>query len=196
MRPLLQRLLKQSQPLTQSNSWLIVGLGNPGPNYQSNRHNIGQQVLDVLADKHSQRFKSHKTGTMVAEVPHYSQKLVLAKSQGFMNVSGSPVQKLLQFYSIPLDRLIVIHDELDIEFGELRKKFDGGHAGHNGLRDISAKCGTGYHRLRFGIGRPDGQMAVSDFVLQNFSTTERKELPVLIELAIDQVLEITTPKTT
>ncbi|MDP5025503.1 MAG: aminoacyl-tRNA hydrolase [Aquiluna sp.] len=175
---------------------MIVGLGNPGPNYQSNRHNIGQQVLDVLADKHSQRFKSHKTGTLVAEVPLSSQKLVLAKSQGFMNVSGSPVQKLLQFYSIPLDRLIVIHDELDIEFGELRKKFDGGHAGHNGLRDISAKCGTGYHRLRFGIGRPDGQMAVSDFVLQNFSTTERKELPVLIELAIDQVLEITTPKTT
>ena len=196
MRPLLQRLLKQSQPLTQSNSWLIVGLGNPGPNYQSNRHNIGQQVLDVLADKHSQRFKSHKTATLVAEVPHASQKLILAKSQGFMNVSGSPVQKLLQFYSIPLNRLIVIHDELDIEFGELRKKFDGGHAGHNGLRDISAKCGTGYHRLRFGIGRPDGQMAVSDFVLQNFSTTERKELPVLIELAIDQVLEITTPKTT
>ena len=196
MRPLLQRLLKQSQPLTQSNSWLIVGLGNPGPNYQSNRHNIGQQVLDVLADKHSQRFKSHKTGTLVAEVPLSSQKLVLAKSQGFMNVSGSPVQKLLQFYSIPLDRLIVIHDELDIEFGELRKKFDGGHAGHNGLRDISAKCGSGYHRLRFGIGRPDGQMAVSDFVLQNFSTTERKELPVLIELAIDHVLEITTPKTT
>ena len=110
MRPLLQRLLKQSQPLTQSNSWLIVGLGNPGPNYQSNRHNIGQQVLDVLADKHSQRFKSHKTGTLVAEVPHASQKLILAKSQGFMNVSGSPVQKLLQFYSIPLNRLIVIHD--------------------------------------------------------------------------------------
>jgi peptidyl-tRNA hydrolase, PTH1 family len=196
MRRLLQRLLKQSQPLTQSNSWLIVGLGNPGPNYQSNRHNIGQQVLDVLADKHSQRFKSHKTGTLVAEVPHAPQKLILAKSQGFMNVSGSPVQKLLQFYSIPLHRLIVIHDELDIEFGELRKKFDGGHAGHNGLRDISAKCGTGYHRLRLGIGRPDGQMAVSDFVLQNFSTTERKELTVLIELAIDQVLEITTPKTT
>ena len=196
MRPLLKRLLQQSQPLTTSNSWLVVGLGNPGPNYQSNRHNIGQQVLDVLADKHSQRFKSHKTGTLVAEVSHSSQKLILAKSQGFMNVSGSPVQKLLQFYSIPLDRLLVIHDELDIEFGELRKKFDGGHAGHNGLRDISAKCGTGYHRLRFGIGRPAGQMAVSDFVLQNFSTSERKELPVLIELAIDQVLEITTPKTT
>ena len=197
MRQLLERLLKQqSQPLSSNDSWLIVGLGNPGPNYQSNRHNIGQQVLDVLADKHSQRFKSHKTGTLVAEVSHLSQKLILAKSKGFMNVSGSPVQKLLQFYSIPLDRLIVIHDELDIEFGELRKKFDGGHAGHNGLRDITAKCGAGYHRLRFGIGRPVGQMTVSDFVLQNFSATERKELPVLIELAIDQVLEITTPKTT
>lgn len=197
MRQLLERLLKQqSQPLNKNDSWLIVGLGNPGPNYQSNRHNIGQQIIDVLADKHSQRFKSHKTGTLVAEVSHLSQKLILAKSQGFMNVSGSPVQKLLQFYSIPLDRLIVIHDELDIEFGELRKKFDGGHAGHNGLRDITGKCGAGYHRLRFGIGRPVGQMTVSDFVLQNFSATERKELPVLIELAIDQVLEITTPKTT
>ena len=118
MSQLLKRLLKQqSQPLNNNDSWLIVGLGNPGPNYQSNRHNIGQQVLDVLADKHSQRFKSHKSGAMVAEVSRLSQKLILAKSQGFMNVSGSPVQKLLQFYSIPLDRLVVIHDELDIEFG-------------------------------------------------------------------------------
>jgi peptidyl-tRNA hydrolase, PTH1 family len=196
MRQLLKQLLQQSQPLTQSNSWLLVGLGNPGPNYAQNRHNIGQQVLDAMAEKQNLRFKSHKTGTLVAEYSTPSEKLILAKSQGFMNLSGSPVQKLLQFYSIPLERLIVIHDELDIEFGELRKKFDGGHAGHNGLRDISAKCGSGYHRLRFGIGRPNGQMAVSDFVLQNFSTAEKKELPVLIELAIDHVLEITTPKTT
>ena len=196
MRHLLQRLLKQSQPLTPSNSWLVVGLGNPGPNYQYNRHNIGQQVLGRMAEKENLTFKSHKTGSLVAEYSNPTQKLILAKSQGFMNLSGGPVQKLLQFYSIPLERLIVIHDELDIEFGELRKKFDGGHAGHNGLRDISARCGTGYHRLRFGIGRPNGQMAVSDFVLQNFSTQEKKELPVLIELAIDQVLEITTPKTT
>ena len=174
---------------------MIVGLGNPGPNYASNRHNIGQQVLDVMAEKQNLKFKSHKTGSLVAEYSTHPQKLILAKSQGFMNLSGSPVQKLLQFYSIPLERLVVIHDELDIEFGELRKKFDGGHAGHNGLRDISAKCGSGYHRVRFGIGRPPGQMSVSDFVLQNFSSLERKELPVLIELAIDHVLEITTPKT-
>jgi PTH1 family peptidyl-tRNA hydrolase len=149
-------------------------------------------VLDAMALKQSLRFKSHKTGSLVAEFGQANQKLILAKSQGFMNLSGAPVEKLLQFYSLDASRLIVIHDELDIEFGELRKKFDGGHAGHNGLRDISARCGTGYHRIRFGIGRPKGQMAVSDFVLQNFSSIEVREVPVLIELAIDQVLEITT----
>ena len=189
---LLQLLRRQERQLPSSNTWLVVGLGNPGPNYQHNRHNIGQQVLDAMALKQSLRFKSHKTGSLVAEFGHQNQKLILAKSQGFMNLSGAPVQKLLQFYSLDTSRLIVIHDELDIEFGELRKKFDGGHAGHNGLRDITARCGTGYHRIRFGIGRPNGQMAVSDFVLQNFSTLEAKELPVLMELAIDQVLEITT----
>ena len=189
---LLQLLRRQERQLPSSNTWLVVGLGNPGPNYQHNRHNIGQQVLDAMALKQSLRFKSHKTGSLVAEFGHQNQKLILAKSQGFMNLSGAPVQKLLQFYSLDTSRLIVIHDELDIEFGELRKKFDGGHAGHNGLRDITARCGTDYHRIRFGIGRPNGQMAVSDFVLQNFSTLEAKELPVLMELAIDQVLEITT----
>ena len=192
MKRLLQLLRPQRPQLPSSNTWLVVGLGNPGPNYQHNRHNIGQQVLDVMAQKQSLRFKSHKTGSLVAEFGHQNQKLILAKSQGFMNLSGAPVQKLLQFYSLDTSHLIVIHDELDIEFGELRKKFDGGHAGHNGLRDITARCGTAYHRIRFGIGRPNGQMAVSDFVLQNFSTAEAKELPVLMELAIDQVLEITT----
>ena len=191
---LLQKLLPKKAKLPQSNAWLVVGLGNPGPNYAANRHNIGQQVLDVLASKNGVSFKSHKTSSLVAEFSSQGQKIVLAKSQGFMNLSGSPVQKLLQFYSIDISQLIVIHDELDLEFGDIRKKFDGGHAGHNGLRDISAKCGTGYHRVRFGIGRPPGQQAVSDFVLQNFSTAERKELPVLIELGIDHVLEIIEQK--
>jgi PTH1 family peptidyl-tRNA hydrolase len=189
---LLQLLRRQERQLPSSNTWLVVGLGNPGPNYQQNRHNIGQQVLDVMAAKQSLRFKPHKTGSLVAEFGHEDQKLILAKSQGFMNLSGAPVQKLLQFYSLDISRVVVIHDELDLEFGDTRKKFDGGHAGHNGLRDITARCGTGYHRIRFGIGRPNGQMAVSDFVLQNFASTQVKELPVLIELAIDQVLEITT----
>lgn len=188
---MLQRLLKAPQV---SNAWLVVGLGNPGPNYQSHRHNIGQQVLDVIASKNNVGFKSHKTGSLVAEFSSQGQKVILAKSQGFMNLSGGPVQKLLQFHSLDVSKLIVIHDELDLEFGDIRKKFDGGHAGHNGLRDISAKCGTGYHRVRFGIGRPQGSQSVSDFVLQNFSTTERKELPVLIELAVDHVVEILDSK--
>lgn len=191
---LLQLLNQLKANQTPSHYWLIVGLGNPGPNYQSNRHNIGQMVVDEMAKKNSVSFKSHKTGSLTAEFSSQGQKVVLAKSQGFMNLSGAPVQKLLQFYSLTNSNLIVIHDELDLEFGDIRKKFDGGHAGHNGLRDISAKCGTDYHRVRFGIGRPPGQMPVSDFVLQNFSTTEKKELPVLIELAIDHVLEIATPK--
>jgi PTH1 family peptidyl-tRNA hydrolase len=110
-----------------------------------------------------------------------------------MNLSGGPVAAVAKFYSIPSDRIIVIHDELDFEFGDIRKKFDGGHAGHNGLRDISAKSGSGYHRVRFGIGRPPGSMPVASFVLQDFSTTQKKELPVLIELAADCVFEILQP---
>ena len=189
---LLQRLKLRSQP--QSNSWLVVGLGNPGPNYAANRHNIGQTLLDVLAKKNSVSFRSHKSQALVAEFQAQGKKIILAKSLGFMNLSGNPTKKLLDFYSIDPSHLIVVHDELDLEFGDIRKKFDGGHAGHNGLRDISAKCGTGYHRVRFGIGRPPGQMAVSDFVLQNFSTQDSKELPVLIELGIDHVLEIISEK--
>jgi len=107
-----------------------------------------------------------------------------------MNLSGNPVAKLLSFYSLDPERLVVIHDELDLEYQDIRNKFDGGHAGHNGLRDISAKVGTGYHRVRFGIGRPPGQMPVSDFVLKDFSASERKELPSLIEVACEKVAQL------
>jgi len=118
------------------------------------------------------------------------QTILLAKSTGYMNLSGGPVAALAKFYSIETDRIIVIHDELDLDYGDIRKKFDGGHAGHNGLRDISAKCGTNYSRVRIGIGRPAGQMPVANFVLQNFSTVEAKELPVLLEIAADKALEV------
>jgi PTH1 family peptidyl-tRNA hydrolase len=117
-------------------------------------------------------------------------KIVLAKSTSFMNLSGNPVSKLLQFYSLDATRLIVIHDELDLEYSDIRAKFDGGHAGHNGLRDISAKVGTNYHRVRFGIGRPPGQLPVADFVLKDFSPSERKELPSLIENACEKVAQL------
>lgn len=173
-----------------SNTFLVVGLGNPGPDYSHNRHNVGQMVLDVLASRISSKFKSHKAGAQVAEGKIAGTKLILAKSNGFMNNSGAPTAALMKFYDLQPENLIVIHDELDIDFGQLKIKFSGGHAGHNGLRSISSAVGTEYIRLRFGIGRPPGSQDPADFVLKNFSTTERKELPVLLELAADMVQSI------
>ena len=182
---ILQRLVRQ----LSNDVWLVVGLGNPGPNYQSNRHNVGHMVLDVLAKRHSASFKVHKSIALTAECRFVAggKKIVMVKSTGFMNLSGSPVQALMKFYSIPIEQVLVVHDELDIPFGDIRHKLSGGHAGHNGLRDIIARCGAEFHRIRFGIGRPPGSQEVSNFVLQDFSSTERKELAVLLELAADQV---------
>jgi len=155
---------------------------------------VGQQALDVMASRLGVSFKTHKSLALVAQAKTTDgNSLLLVKSTGFMNLSGGPVAAVAKFYSIPTDRIIVVHDELDIEFGDIRKKFDGGHAGHNGLRDLSAKCGSGYHRVRFGIGRPPGSMPVASFVLQDFSTVQKKELPVLLEIAADRVLEILQP---
>ena len=194
---LLNRLLKQPLQQQSSDSWLIVGLGNPGPGYQSNRHNIGQQMLDELAANLGIKFKSHKSVALIAQgrMPAGS-KVILAKSLGFMNLSGSPVQSLMKFFDIPISRVLIVHDELDIPFGDLRVKFSGGHAGHNGLRDIIAKLGNDFHRLRFGIGRPPGNQDVASFVLQNFSPEERKELPELISKAnalLDEAISSTLP---
>lgn len=200
MKSLLQRLkplrAKSQQPqknqsLQSNDTWLVVGLGNPGPGYQNNRHNIGQMVVDELAKKFGSSFRSHKSGSLVAEYKMVGGgKIVLAKSTSFMNLSGNPVSKLLKFYSLDPTRLVVIHDELDIDFTDIRVKFDGGHAGHNGLRDISAKVGTNYHRVRFGIGRPPGQMPVADYVLKDFSASERKELGALIDEACEKVAQL------
>lgn len=186
------RLLKSllRQPQLSNDVWLVVGLGNPGPNYQSNRHNIGHMVLDDIAKQQSATFKSHKSIAQIATVRIGGQKTVLVKSQGFMNLSGSPVQSLMAFYAVPSNRIVVIHDELDIPFGEIRTKFSGGHAGHNGLRDIIARIGNDFHRVRFGIGRPEGNQSVSDFVLSNFSTAERLDLPQLISKATQLTDEV------
>ena len=170
--------------------WLIVGLGNPGTQYERTRHNIGQMVVDELARRASVVFKSHKTNARVAEgriVPG-GPRLVLAKPNTYMNVSGAPVAQLMRFYSLEPDRLIVVHDELDIPFATLRLKLGGGENGHNGLRSISKSLGTrDYYRVRFGIGRPPGRMDPADFVLRDFSSTERKELPFALDRAADAV---------
>ena len=179
-----------------NDAFLIVGLGNPGAGYSANRHNVGQMALDVLATRIGTSFKKAKTNAVVAEgritvarqgVPALV-KVVLAKSTGYMNTSGGPVSALLKFYDIPLINLIVLHDELDIDAAKVRLKQGGGHGGHNGLRDIIAACGSNdFARVRIGIGRPPGQMETADYVLRDFNGTERKELPVTLEIAADAV---------
>jgi len=141
--------------------------------------------LDALAAQLGASFKSHRSGAMVAEGRNPGgAKLILAKPKTFMNLSGGPTQSLANFYGISADRLIVLHDELDIPFGDIRLKFDGGHAGHNGLRDIIARIGAGFHRVRIGIGRPTTNQPVADYVLQDFSREEKASLDSLIADAL------------
>ena len=153
-------------------------------------------VLDVLAKRLGTSFKSHKAHALVAEgklgVGADAPKLVLAKSLGYMNTSGGPVSALLKFYDLLPDHLIVIHDELDIDSGVIKLKFSGGHGGHNGLRDIIASQGNDFNRIRVGIGRPPGRMDAADYVLKDFNSTEREELPVTLELAADAAEMIVT----
>ncbi|HEY6793978.1 MAG TPA: aminoacyl-tRNA hydrolase [Kineosporiaceae bacterium] len=167
--------------------WLIVGLGNPGPAYAGNRHNVGAMALDVLAVDLGLRFGRHKTRADVAQgrLPmsggRPGGRLVLAKPTSYMNESGGPVSGLVRFYRVPVERLLVVHDELDIPFGDLRLKRGGGEGGHNGLRSVTASLGSrDYCRLRFGIGRPPGRMDPADYVLRDFSGSERKDLEVLL----------------
>ena len=172
----------------------MVGLGNPGPDYASHRHNVGQMALDVLADAVGATFKTHKARAMVAEarVRPGGAKVVLAKPASFMNLSGQPVAALASFYNIPPERIVVVHDELDIPFDDVRIKFAGGHGGHNGLRDIIAAIGTSdFVRVRVGIGRPPGRQDAAEFVLRNFATAERKILPHVLQEASDAIVTIT-----
>lgn len=178
-----------------SDAWLVVGLGNPGPGYAGNRHNVGQMALAELAGRTGSSFRSHKANAHVAEgrTAPGQPRLILAKPGSFMNLSGGPVAALLKFYSLTPSRLIVLHDELDLPFDTVRLKSGGGHGGHNGLRDIIAATGTpDFIRVRIGIGRPPGRQPAADFVLKDFSSTERDVLPNLIVDAADAALHVIT----
>ena len=169
-------------------SWLVVGLGNPGPGYASHRHNVGQMALGEVAHRVSATFQSHTANAAVAEarLSPGGPKLILAKPNSFMNLSGGPVAALLRFHDLDASRLIVLHDELDIPFDTVRLKSGGGHGGHNGIRDIAAAIGTPeFVRVRIGIGRPPGRQDAADFVLKPFSAAEREVLPSLLSDAAD-----------
>ncbi|SNR49837.1 aminoacyl-tRNA hydrolase [Actinomadura mexicana] len=173
--------------------WLVVGLGNPGPSYAKNRHNAGFMVLDVLASRAGGRFKSHRARADVLEGRLAGARVVLAKPRSFMNESGGPVKGLRDFYKVPVERVVVVHDELDIPFGAVRLKQGGGDNGHNGLRSITKSLGAKeYPRVRFGVGRPPGRMDAAAFVLKDFSAAERKELDFGVDRAADAVEALLT----
>lgn len=171
--------------------WLVVGLGNPGRRYAGTRHNAGYLVLDVLAGRTGGKFKAHKSGADVIESQLAGHPAVFARPRAYMNVSGTPVAAVRRFFKVPVDRLIVVHDDLDLGFGSLRLKQGGGNGGHNGLRSVSQSLGEpGFLRVRFGIGRPPGRMDPVAYVLSEFSAAERKDLDVHVERAADAVTSI------
>jgi peptidyl-tRNA hydrolase, PTH1 family len=174
--------------------WLVVGLGNPGPSYARTRHNIGHLVADELADRTSGKWKQHKqVRSEVIETRISGIRTVLAKPRSYMNESGGPVSGLLKFFKVEPAGLVVVHDELDIDFGVLRAKFGGGDNGHNGLKSLRKSLGTGeYYRVRFGVGRPPGRQSPADFVLNEFSSTERKDLPFAVDRTADAVESLLT----
>jgi PTH1 family peptidyl-tRNA hydrolase len=171
--------------------WLLVGLGNPGREYAGNRHNVGFLVADLLASRVGAKFGRHKRA--VAEVAEGrlgfgGPKLILAKPLTFMNLSGAPVVSLAQFFKVPVENVLAVHDELDVPFGQVRVKRGGGEGGHNGLRSMSKSLGSKeYARVRFGIGRPPGRQEPADYVLSDFAAAERKELDFLVDRAADVV---------
>lgn len=176
--------------------WLVVGLGNPGPTYAGNRHNVGAMVVDTLAEEAAGRFQSHRAraqvldgrlGTLPGGAP--GPRAVLAKPAGYMNLSGAPVAALCRFYDVPPQRLLVVHDELDLPLHTLRLKQGGGTGGHNGLKSIVAALGTrDFVRLRVGVGRPPGRMDPADYVLRDFPAGDRAEVAVTLQEAA-QVLQ-------
>ena len=166
---------------------MIVGLGNPGPEYAATRHNIGAMAVDLLAARVGGRFAANRRcRAAVVETRIGEVRAIVAKPSSFMNESGGPVSALLGYFDVEPARLIVIHDELDLPFGQPRVKFGGGDNGHNGLRSIRKSLDTGdYLRVRLGIGRPPGRQDAADFVLRAFTSTERSDLGLLLDRGAD-----------
>lgn len=167
--------------------WIVIGLGNPGSEYERTRHNVGAMVISTLVARHNLKLSTHKSRAYVAEYKLGEKSIVAATLRCYMNESGGPTKSLMDFYKVKSDNLIVIHDELDIPFSATRLKLGGGDNGHNGLKSITAVMGANYYRLRMGIGRPIGQQDPADFVLKSFSAEERSDLPGFLEFGADAI---------
>lgn len=174
-------------------TWMIVGLGNPGPEYASTRHNAGFLVVDLLASRVRGSLGRHKramAAVLEARIgpPGAGERVILVEPWSYMNVSGGPVKSLMSFYDVDPGHLVVVHDELDLPFGAVRVKVGGGDGGHNGLKSLRGSLGTGdFARVRVGIGRPPGQQDPADYVLKPFAGSERAALPEIVERSADAV---------
>jgi peptidyl-tRNA hydrolase, PTH1 family len=187
------RLFTRHQRMPED-AYLVVGLGNPGPRYAGHRHSVGYRVADVLRDRLGATWKSDRSGraqVVEGRLRPGGPRVVLGRARGYMNESGAPVARLLAFYRLPVERLVVVHDELDLPFDVVRVKVGGGAGGHNGVRSVMASVGSGdFLRVRLGIGRPPGSQDAADFVLSDYSVTESKLLPLQVEHAADVVESI------
>ena len=175
-----------------NNTWLVVGLGNPGDKYSSTRHNIGFMVADELANRYTGKFPSHKYRALVSEVRlgvgSEAPKLIIVKPSTYMNDSGNAVAPLAKYFNTAPQQIIAIHDELDIPFNAIRVKLGGGDNGHNGLKSLTQSLSTpDYFRIRVGIGRPTTPQDTADYVLDNFSKAERSVVPDLALRACDAI---------
>ncbi len=182
---MLKNFRKNSTPAP----FVIVGLGNPGPEYENNRHNVGFMVLNQIAEQLGERFTRVKFDSLIAQARHGDERLVLAKPRSFMNLSGRAVSSLVRFHKLPSERLMVIYDDVDLPFESLRMRPEGGAAGHKGMRSIIQSLGTqGFPRLRVGVSRPAGKLSTPKFVLQDFSRKEEEFLPIVLKDAADAAL--------
>jgi PTH1 family peptidyl-tRNA hydrolase len=184
------RLLRKSRP-EAGERWAVIGLGNPGERYASTRHNVGVMVIERLLERTASSLKRHKSGCLIAEARVGEAPVVLGRTTSYMNESGRPIRELTGWYKVPPEMLIVVHDEIDIPFETLRVKTGGGTAGHNGLKSIVSHLGTNdFVRVRVGVGRPRGEKAAANHVLNDFSGAERKVLPDLLDEAAEAVERI------
>ncbi len=177
-----------SDPAGSDARWLIVGLGNPGSDYASSRHNAGFMVADLLAERMGDGFRRNRQRMLAASGKLASHAVIVAKPMSYMNLSGGPVSALAGYLKIPAEQIIIVHDEIDLPFGRIRLKCGGGDGGHNGVKSVTSALRTSdFNRVRIGVGRPPGSREAANHVLGDFSKAERKELPLLIERSADAV---------
>jgi peptidyl-tRNA hydrolase, PTH1 family len=170
--------------------WLVIGLGNPGPEYANTRHNLGARVVTLLAERFGERLKKSRNRAQVAEVRDATERVVLARPDGYMNESGGPASLLARYYKVPVERIVVVYDDIDLAEGKLQVRRGGGTAGHNGIKDVVKALGSpDFHRVRLGVGRPPGRQDPADYVLAPIPKRLAEDLGVLVERGADAVMD-------